>query len=72
MIQTEWFKKLTTDHLLSMRQSRFCGYPQKEGDKDLGYNSGDWIGYYLDHTKLREELSTRPHRIRAKDRRKAK
>lgn len=72
MIQKDWFKKITTDHLLSMRQARYCRYPKKEGDKDNGYDSGSWIGYNIDHVELRNELSKRPHRIRAKDRRKSK
>ena len=66
------FPKMTTDHLLSLRQSRRFYIPRFAGDKDLGYKSGSFLGYNLDHELLRSELSKRPHRIRARDRRLAK
>jgi hypothetical protein len=70
--QKEWFSKINTDHLLSLRYKNVCSYPRNENDKDCGYKSGNFMGYYIDKNLLYEELSKRPHRIRKKDRRKIK
>jgi hypothetical protein len=71
MIQKEWFSKISTDHLLSLRQSKFCKYPRFEFDKDIIAGTV-WLGYTLDKEALLAELAKRPNRIRAKDRRKVK
>lgn len=67
MTQKEFFKKCNTDHLLSMRYKVSCYYPQKEGDKPDYPSDGM---YDINRRWLYEELNKRPHRVRAKDRRK--
>lgn len=69
MEQKEFFSKTQTDNLLRMRYATTCGYPQKEGDEPA-YNDGGVLSWYIDKELLYTELSNRPHRIRAKDRRK--
>lgn len=69
MTQKEFFKKCNTDHLLSMRYQVSCDYPQKEGDKPDYQSDGM---YDINREWLYEELATRPHRVRAKERRKNK
>lgn len=71
MIQKEWFSKISTDHLLSLRQSKYCIYPKFEFDKDIVIGNV-WVGYKMDKEALLAELAKRPNRIRAKDRRKVK
>lgn len=66
MTQKEFFKKCNTDHLLSMRYSKSCQYPKNVGDLP-DYKDGC---YTIDKELLYQELSERPHRIRAKHRRK--
>ena len=61
MIQKEYFKKINTRHLLSFRRQVTCKYPRFEGDVELGYVCGSWLGYKMDWEALSEELSTRPH-----------
>lgn len=68
MTQKEFFKKANTDHLLSMRFASTCRYPQNEGDKPDFSNDG--LYWYINKTWLYEKLALRPHRIRAKSRRK--
>ncbi len=69
--QQEFFKKATTDHLLSIRYNTYCQYPQQENDKpDFTGDSGNL--YYINKNWLYEELGKRPNRVRAKDRRKKK
>jgi hypothetical protein len=63
-----WFTKLTTDHLLSMRYQTYCDYPVH--DKSFVSEFEGQKRYDINHQLLREELATRPHRVRAKDRRK--
>lgn len=71
MIQKEFFAKTQTDNLLNMRFVQTCYYPQAEGDKP-DYDNDRGQMWYIDKTLLYEELAKRPHRIRAKDRRKPK
>ncbi len=71
MIQQEFFKKTQTDNLLRLRYATFCGYPKQEGDKPDYYNDSG-LSWYIDKELLYAELTTRPHRVRAKDRRKSK
>lgn len=73
MTQIEFFKTTQTDNLLRMRFMKTCYYPQKEGDKpDFScYDNGKYM-WYINKEYLYEELATRPHRIRAKQRRKNK
>ena len=61
----QYYNSLTTDHLLSMRQNTwfYCRSSLDDVEKS-SYGS-----YYHDHKLLRKVLSTRPHRIRARDRR---
>jgi len=68
MIQEEFFKKTQTDNLLRLRFCRTCSFPRVEGDKP-DY-SHDGLYWFIDKEKLYLELSKRPHRIRAKSRRK--
>jgi len=71
MIQEEFFKKTQTDNLLRMRFAKTCYHPQKENDKpDYDNDSGKM--WYIDKELLYQELATRPHRVRAKDKRKKK
>lgn len=71
MTQKEFFAKTQTDNLLRLRYATTCSYPQNEGDKPA-YNDGGVMNWYIDKELLYAELATRPHRIRAKDRRKQK
>lgn len=71
MTQGEFFSKTQTDYLLCLRYATTCGYPQNEGDTPA-YNDGGVMSWYIDKELLYAELATRPHRIRAKDRRKRK
>lgn len=66
MIQKEYFKTLTTDHLLNHRFSIYCSVPFCDKSRLYEY------GYILHKPTLLEELATRPHRVRAKDRRTKK
>ena len=71
MIQQDFFKKTQTDNLLRMRFMKTCYHPQQENDKpDYDNDSGKM--WYIDKELLYKELATRPHRVRAKDRRKVK
>lgn len=76
MTQKDWFKKLNTDWLLSLRYRKVCPYPRFDGDEPHYAEIEDWgmckIGYEIDKDLLRQELSTRPHRVRAKHKRKRK
>ena len=67
--QREWFKTLSTDTLLSLRIQKFCPVPKYEGQNYDFESDGDW-GWCVDKDALYAELATRPHRVRAKDRRK--
>lgn len=70
MIQQEFFEKTQTDNLLKLRYATTCPYPKKEGDK-ANYVTDDCLDmWYIDKTLLYAELARRPHRVRAKDRRK--
>ena len=71
MIQSEFFKKTQTDNLLRLRFCRTCSYPKVEGAKP-DYDNDSGLSWYIDKDLLYTELSTRPHRVRAKDRRKSK
>lgn len=68
MTQQEFFKKTQTDNLLRFRYLRTCSYPVNEGDVPDYDNNGE--SWYIDKDILYAELATRPHRVRAKDRRK--
>lgn len=68
MTQQEFFKKTQTDNLLRLRYAKTCGYPENEGDKP-DYNDNG-LSWYINKELLYAELAIRPHRIRAKDRRK--
>ncbi len=71
MTQKEFFQQAQTDHLLHLRFRTTCNYPKQAGDKpDFDNDSGKM--YDIDKKVLYTELSKRPHRIRAKDRRKKK
>jgi hypothetical protein len=71
MIQEYFFKKTQTDNLLRLRYARTCSYPKVESDApDFSNDSGR--SWYIDKELLYNELSKRPHRVRAKDRRKVK
>ena len=70
MTQKEWIKKQPTDYLLCLRRAAYIHVPQNEGDQPI--RVGDAWGYPLDKKLLYDELATRPHRVRAKDRRKPK
>ena len=71
MTQQEFFKKTQTDNLLRMRFAQTCEYPKKEGDKP-DYDNDSGKSWYIDKEALYAELTTRPNRVRAKDRRKKK
>jgi hypothetical protein len=71
MTQQEFFSKTQTDRLLRMRYAATCSYPKNEEDEPA-YNDGGVLSWYIDKELLYAELATRPHRIRAKDRRKLK
>ena len=71
MTQQEFFKKTQTDNLLRMRFSKTCQFPQTEGDIP-NYNNDSGLSWYINKELLYVELATRPHRVRAKDRRKTK
>jgi len=68
MTQKEFFKKTQTDNLIRLRFATTCKYPVNEGDEP-DYNN---YWYHIDKELLYKELATRPHRIRARDRRKQK
>ncbi len=71
MTQKEFFTKTQTDNLLNLRFAKTCYYPVNEGDKpDYDNDSGKM--WYIDKELLYSELAKRPHRVRAKDRRKSK
>lgn len=74
MTQQEFFSNTQTDNLLRMRYVEFCSYPVNEGDKpDYADDSNGKIqSWYIDKKLLYDELAKRPHRVRAKDRRKKK
>jgi hypothetical protein len=73
ILQEEHFKTLTTDHLLSYRQHTYCTHPHSEKSILHEVDSGTGMKMYMLHKPtLLAELSTRPHRVRAKDRRKKK
>jgi hypothetical protein len=61
MIQKEYFKTASTRELLGLRRQVSFKLPRFEGDQDLGYDSGSWIGYKIDRVELYQELSKRPH-----------
>jgi hypothetical protein len=71
MIQKEFFKKTQTDNLLRLRYATTCTYPQKEGDKP-SFDDDGGKSWYINKGLLYDELANRPHRVRAKDRRKIK
>lgn len=71
MTQEEFFKKTQTDNLLRFRYVNTCSYPKIEGDKP-DYDNDRGKMWYIDKELLYSELSKRPHRVRAKDRRKSK
>ena len=71
LTQKEFFSKTQTDNLLRYRFFTTCSYPKVEGDKP-DYNNDEGLSWYIDKELLYTELSKRPHRIRAKDRRKKK
>lgn len=71
MTQEEFFKKTQTDNLLRLRYVKTCSYPKGEGDKP-DYDNDRGKMWYIDKELLYNELTTRPHRVRAKDRRKIK
>lgn len=62
-LQKDWFAKINTDYLLSLRYLDYCQYPDTETDLIKPE-------YRINKTLLFEELAKRPHRVRAKDRRK--
>ena len=67
--QKEWFEKQPTDHLLSMRNDIYCNHPKNINDKpDENDDRGKL--WHIDKTLLKAELDKRPHRTRAKDKRK--
>lgn len=68
MIQSEYFKKASTDELLSLRFKFSCFYPIFENQIPDFTNDGNM--WYIDKNCLYEELAKRPHRVRAKHRRK--
>lgn len=73
MIQADFFKKTQTDNLLRLRFCHYVGYPKVEGDKpDWWDNCGGDCAWLIDKKLLYEELAKRPHRVRARDRRKPK
>ena len=69
MTQQEFFKKTQTDNLLRLRYVKTCSYPKNVGDKP-DYDNDSGLSWYIDKELLYIELAKRPHRIRAKDRRK--
>ena len=73
MIQEEFFRKTQTDNLLRLRFCHYLSYPKIIGDKPYYVDScsGECL-YLIDKKLLYDELSKRPHRVRAKDRRKLK
>jgi len=71
MTQQEFFKKTQTDNLLRFRYIKTCSYPKVEGDKS-DYDNDSGKMWYIDKELLYSELSTRQHRVRAKDKRKVK
>lgn len=52
-----------------MRYQKYCQYPESVNDKPTDLGDGE-TGYPINHELLKAELNTRPHRVRAKDRRK--
>lgn len=70
MTQQEFFKSTQTDNLLRLRYCKTCTHPKQEEDKPDFEQDGKY--YYIDKELLYKELATRPHRVRAKDRRKIK
>ncbi len=71
MTQKEFFSKTQTDNLLKMRFENTCRHPKTKGDEP-DYEGDSGRMWYIDKTLLYAELAKRPHRIRAKDRRKKK
>jgi hypothetical protein len=71
MTQKEFFSKTQTDNLLRLRYRETCSYPENEEDEPAR-NDGGVLSWYIDKELLYAELATRPHRIRARDRRKLK
>jgi len=71
-LQKDYFKTLTTDHLLSMRRQEYCGNPFCSKSRSYTLSDGGGGGYILHKPTLLAELATRPHRVRARDRRKTK
>ena len=69
MTQKEFLEKTQTDNLVRMRFHTTCYYPKNEGDKP-DYNNDRGQMWYIDKDLLYAELAKRPHRIRARDRRK--
>lgn len=70
MTQKEFFSKTQTDYLLCLRYATTCSYPKNEEDKPA-YSDGGVLSWYIDKELLYAELAIRPHRVRAKDRRKS-
>lgn len=68
--QEEFFSKTQTDNLLRHRYINSCEYPVKVGDKPQ--YTGDRPMWDIDKELLYAELAKRPHRVRARDRRKKK
>lgn len=71
MTQKEFFKQTQTDNLLRLRFATTCLHPQNVGDEP-DYDNDRGKMWYINKEWLYAELATRPHRIRAKDRRKNK
>jgi hypothetical protein len=71
MNQAEFFSKTQTDNLLRLRFKLTCHYPVNEGDKP-DYDNDMGKMWHIDKELLYAELAKRPHRVRAKDRRKTK
>ena len=70
MTQIDFFKKTQTDNLLRLRFCLTCGFPQHIDDTP-DYNNDSGLSWYINKDLLYAELATRPHRVRAKDRRKS-
>lgn len=67
-LQKEWFSKINTDWLLSMRYQDYCGRKRYDNDMPIYFGS-DFAGYPINKKLLYAELKTRPHRVRARHRR---
>jgi hypothetical protein len=73
MIQEEFFKKTQTDNLLRLTFCNYIVYPKMLGDKpNYVEKGGGECAWSIDKKLLYEELAKRPHRVRARDRRKIK